>query len=83
MVLSAGVVDGILREAEQGYDLMLLGATRESFIDRLIFGNLPQMLASRSPLPVIIVRRPRTAAGGYDSPPALAIAQCPAAIEHG
>jgi nucleotide-binding universal stress UspA family protein len=40
VVLASGVVDGILREAEQGYDLLLLGATRESFIDRLIFGNL-------------------------------------------
>ncbi|MCD6519271.1 MAG: DUF389 domain-containing protein [Anaerolineae bacterium] len=57
VTLSSGVVEGILEEAQQGYDLVLIGATRESFLDRLLFGNLPQELAARVSLPLIIVRR--------------------------
>ncbi len=56
VVLSANVVDGIIREAMRDYDLVLIGASGESFIDRLIFGNLPQELAFRLHMPLMIVR---------------------------
>ena len=64
--LSTGIADGILEEAEKGYDLVLVGATRESFVDRLLFGNLPQELANTVRQPLIIVRR-------HDPAPAAAI----------
>lgn len=57
VTLAANVSEGILKQAAQDYDLMLIGATRESLVDRLLFGNLPQELADRSPIPVIIMRR--------------------------
>jgi uncharacterized hydrophobic protein (TIGR00271 family) len=57
VVLSSGVVDGILQEAAEGYDMVLIGATGESFVDRLVFGNLPQELAQKAAVPVVIVRR--------------------------
>jgi len=57
VALASGVAEGILRETHQGYDLALIGATRESLVDRLLFGNLPQQLAIEAPLPLIIVRR--------------------------
>ena len=41
VVRASGVVDGIVSEAQSGYGLVFVGATQESFIDRLIFGNLP------------------------------------------
>lgn len=55
--LADGVVDGILEQARNQCDLLLIGATRESLVDRVLFGNLPQQLALRSPVPVLIVRR--------------------------
>jgi len=64
VVMASGVLDGILREASQGYDLALIGATRESLVDRLLFGNLPQRLALRTPFPLIIVRRRDPSAAG-------------------
>jgi uncharacterized hydrophobic protein (TIGR00271 family) len=52
-----GVVGGILSEAKSGYDLLLIGASRESYIDRMLFGNVPQTVALESPLPTIVVKR--------------------------
>ncbi|MHB0857094.1 MAG: DUF389 domain-containing protein [Anaerolineae bacterium] len=57
IVLAGDVVEGVLQEAERGYDLILVGATRESLVDRLLFGNLPQQVALRSKVPVLIVRQ--------------------------
>jgi len=64
-VVQAGdVVEGILEQAADGHELVLIGATQESLVDRLIFGNLPQTLASRLDLPLIIVRRRDPVASG-------------------
>ena len=64
VALASGVLAGILQEASQDYHLALVGATRESLVDRLLFGNLPQRLALATSLPLIIVRRfDATAAG--------------------
>jgi len=55
--LANSVTEGILREANQGYEMVLIGATRESLVDRLLFGNLPQRLSGQIKQPLIIVRR--------------------------
>ncbi|MGC9359569.1 MAG: DUF389 domain-containing protein [Anaerolineae bacterium] len=55
--LANSVTEGILREANQGYEMVLIGATRESLVDRLLFGNLPQRLSEQIKQPLIIVRR--------------------------
>jgi uncharacterized hydrophobic protein (TIGR00271 family) len=58
VVQASGVLDGILREAREGeYGLVFLGATQESLFDRLLFGNLPQEMATRLDAPTVIVRR--------------------------
>jgi len=56
VVLARSIARGIHHEAAD-HDLVIIGATRESFVDRLLFGNLPQDLASTLPKPLIIVRR--------------------------
>ena len=58
VVQAPGVVGGILDEVKSGYDLLLIGASRESYIDRMLFGNVPQTVASDSPVPTIVVKRP-------------------------
>jgi uncharacterized hydrophobic protein (TIGR00271 family) len=52
-----GIIGGILNEAKSGYDLLLIGASHESYIDRMLFGNVPQTIASTSPVPTIVIKR--------------------------
>jgi len=56
VVIAPGVVSGILAEAKR-YDLMLLGASEESLFDRFLFGTVPERIARRSPVPVMIAKR--------------------------
>jgi len=55
VITAPGVVSGILAEA-RNYDLMLLGASGEGLFDRFLFGTIPERIASRSPVPVMIAR---------------------------
>ena len=50
-------IEGILREAATGYDLLIVGAGREDVVGRFLFGNIPQTVAATSPIPVMIARR--------------------------
>lgn len=50
-------VAGILAELAQGYDLVIMGTSREEVIDQVLFGVLPQRVAEESNAPVIVVRR--------------------------
>jgi len=56
VVTAPDVVTGILREAE-GYNLVILGATRERLFDQLLFGALPRRVAEECPKTVIMVKR--------------------------
>ena len=58
-------VDGILGEAQKDYDLLILGAGNEGFVDRFIFGDIPQTILDRSSLPVMVVRRRPTSLGSF------------------
>jgi uncharacterized hydrophobic protein (TIGR00271 family) len=57
VVQAPSVVKGILNEAARGYDLVMVGASYESYLDRVLFGNIPQTVAARSPVPAIVVKR--------------------------
>ena len=56
VVTAPGIVSGILREA-QDYDLLLLGASEEGLFDRVLFGTIPERIARKSPVPVMIVKQ--------------------------
>lgn len=56
IIHSANVVSGIA-EAGAEVDLVLMGASEESLIDRVLFGNIPEQVARECPSPVVIVRR--------------------------
>ncbi|MGC9349011.1 MAG: TIGR00341 family protein [Anaerolineae bacterium] len=57
VVQSPTPAQGILQEAQQGYDLVILGAGNEGLIDRFIFGDIPQSILVEAQLPVMVVRR--------------------------
>ncbi len=57
VVQAASIVQGILREAARGYDLVMIGASHESYLDRVLFGNIPQTVAARATVPAVVIRR--------------------------
>jgi uncharacterized hydrophobic protein (TIGR00271 family) len=57
VIHASNVVEGIARAAEDDFDLVLVGATDESFMDRMLFGNTPQALARAVQAPLLIVRK--------------------------
>ena len=56
VVQTARVTDGICNEAANDYDLIVLGATRQSSIDRAIFGDVVREVIQRSHTPVVVVQ---------------------------
>ena len=58
VIRADSVVSGIAGAGSE-YDLLLIGASEESLIDQMLFGNIPEQVARRSQSPVIIVKRYR------------------------
>lgn len=58
VIRAPDVVSGIAGAGSE-YDLLLIGASEESLIDQMLFGNIPEQVARRSQSPVIIVKRYR------------------------
>ncbi len=56
-IVSDDVAQAILEELTTGYDIVLLGTSREALIDRLAFGDVPQRIAQESPATVVVARR--------------------------
>ncbi len=58
VVVADNPIDGILQEAENGHDLLIIGASAEhNIVNRFIFGNIPKSILQRSPIPAIVARR--------------------------
>jgi len=53
------VVEAVLEEARQGYDLLVVGATEQRPMRNWLFGALPDLIARQAPCPVIVVRTSR------------------------
>ena len=56
VILSSSPLQGILQEAAKEYDLIMVGASHENYLDRVLFGNIPQSVAARSPVPALVVK---------------------------
>ncbi len=57
VVQSPSVVSGILSEAGQGYDLLIIGASEEWFLSNWLFGAIPDVVAERAPCSVLLVKK--------------------------
>jgi uncharacterized hydrophobic protein (TIGR00271 family) len=57
VVRAGSAINGILAEAGSGYDVLLIGASNESYIDRHLFGDVPQTVAAEASIPTLVVRR--------------------------
>ena len=50
---------GILNAAASGdYDLLMIGASREGVLNRLVFGEVPEKVALQANIPVLVIKRP-------------------------
>ncbi len=58
VVRAEGVLEGILQASDDA-DMVLIGASEESLIDQMLFGNLPRRVAAECEKPVVMVRRRR------------------------
>lgn len=58
VVTADSVADGILT-ASGDCDLVIIGATRESSVDKVLFGDTPAAVVRQSKRPVMIVRQPQ------------------------
>ncbi|MFQ5593555.1 MAG: DUF389 domain-containing protein [Anaerolineae bacterium] len=56
-VVTAGSVVAGIAEAGKERDLVLIGASEESFIDQMLFGNVPEQVALACPTPVVMVKK--------------------------
>lgn len=54
------VIDGVVEEGRDDYDLIILGASNESSIDRVLFGNIPGAIVHQCGKPVLIFRQPQS-----------------------
>ncbi len=57
VTVSSSVVDAIVEETRPGeYDLLIVGASDESTVRSLLYGNIPHTLVGRASCPVLVVR---------------------------
>lgn len=54
VIQAASVTEGIVEQAKSGYDLVLVGATRESTLDRALFGDIVGAVVRESKTPVAV-----------------------------
>ncbi len=58
VVKANSIVSGIA-ESGAAHDLVFIGVTEESFLDQVLFGNIPEQVAQTCPTPVVMVKRYR------------------------
>lgn len=58
LVTADTIIEGIMAEIDGEYDLVMIGASRESTLDRALFGNIPEAVVNLCQRPVIVVHEP-------------------------
>lgn len=56
-IIEAGSVAGGITLESRAYDLVILGAAREPFLQQVMFGEIPEKVARFSPASVLVVKR--------------------------
>ena len=58
-LVTADSITAGIRDAAKEYDLVVIGATRESSIDKMLFGNIPDTVVRESNTTVVVMREPK------------------------
>ena len=65
VVTASSVINGITDLAKEACDMVMIGASQESSIDKILFGDIPAAVVRQSKKPVVIVRQPRSRLGNW------------------
>lgn len=65
VVTAPNVIAGITDLAKNDCDMVMIGASQESSIDKILFGDIPAAVVRESKKPVVIVRQPRSRLGSW------------------
>lgn len=57
LITTESIAAGIVEEAAADCDLVVIGASEESRLDQILFGNLPETVVKQLQRPVMVVRR--------------------------
>lgn len=57
VVKSTRIIASILKEARNNYDLIVIGASEEWFMQNWLFGSIPDIVANRAPCSVLMVKK--------------------------
>jgi uncharacterized hydrophobic protein (TIGR00271 family) len=60
LITTDTIINGIVDEARSGYDLIIMGASHESSIDKELFGNLQGAIVRHCQKPDLIIRQPQS-----------------------
>ena len=63
VITADSVITGITELAREDCDLVMIGASQESSINKVLFGDIPAAVVRQSHTPVVIVRQPRSRLG--------------------
>ncbi len=58
LITTDNIIEGIAREASDDYDLVIMGASRESSLDKVLFGDITGTVVRQSKKPVVVYRQP-------------------------
>ncbi|MCA9960321.1 MAG: DUF389 domain-containing protein, partial [Anaerolineales bacterium] len=67
LLTAASVTAGIVQEASEACDLVIIGASLESSVDKVLFGDIPAAVVRESKKPVIIFRQSKNLLGELPS----------------
>ncbi|HFC12712.1 MAG TPA: DUF389 domain-containing protein, partial [Anaerolineae bacterium] len=59
VVLAEHPIQGIVEQASQGHDLVVLGASQETSLDKALFGDVVTSVVRESKVPVLVVKQPQ------------------------
>lgn len=57
LITTESVAEGIVEEASSDCDLVVIGASEESRLDQILFGNLPETVIRQLARPIMVIRR--------------------------
>lgn len=63
LITTDSITAGIVEEASKDYDLIIIGASQESSVDKVLFGDIPAVVVRQTKKPVMIVREPKDPIG--------------------
>lgn len=63
LISSRSIIEGIVQEASDDYNLIIIGASRESSLDKVLFGDITGTVVRQSKKPVVVFRQPTSRVG--------------------